>query len=75
MEIENGTDQQILELVNQRLEVAVRQVRQANEALEASYQQLHSLSAQLQMMHEEVDSMQEELIRLRAAALLSSAAS
>jgi hypothetical protein len=26
-------------------------------------------------MHEEVDSMQEELIRLRAAALLSSAAS
>jgi hypothetical protein len=54
-----------LELVNERLEEAIEQVRLANEALEVTRHEFGTLNSQLELMHEEMDRLSQEVVRLR----------
>jgi septation ring formation regulator EzrA len=54
-----------LELVNERLEKAIKQLRLANKALEVTDHQLGTLNNQLEMMHEEMEKLSREVVRLR----------
>jgi two-component system CheB/CheR fusion protein len=54
-----------LELVNERLEDAIDQLRLANEALHRTSNELGALNNQLEIMNEEVDSLSREIERLR----------
>jgi PAS domain-containing protein len=55
-----------LELVNERLEEAIEQLRLANEALQVTGHELATLHDQLEMMNEEMEKLNHEVAWLRA---------
>ncbi len=54
-----------LELVNEKLERAIEQLRLTHLTLQVTSQELCALNHQLEMMNEEVESLNQEVVRLR----------